>query len=81
MSKKPPVNPNVDAIADRAKYSFYTATQLLAATQYRLGELAGTSPADEIPADPPRPTDFGALRRRLGQGGIDDGHEADPTDG
>ncbi len=69
MSKKPPVNPNVDAIADRAKY------------RYRLGELAGTSPADEIPADPPRPTDFGALRRRLGQGGIDDGHEADPTDG
>lgn len=38
----PPVNPNVDDIADRAKYAFAMGTQVLAAAQYRLAELAGT---------------------------------------
>ena len=42
----PPVNPNVHNIADQAKHGFATATQLLAATQYRLAELAGTGRLD-----------------------------------
>jgi hypothetical protein len=46
MSRTPPVNPDVHNIADRAKHGYATATQLLAATQYRLGELAGTGRLD-----------------------------------
>ncbi len=38
----PPVNPDVNDIADRAKHAYATGTQALAALQYRLGELAGT---------------------------------------
>lgn len=41
MSTTPAVNPNVHDIADRAKHSYALGTQLLAQTQYRLGELAG----------------------------------------
>jgi hypothetical protein len=46
MSKTPPVNPDVHDIADRAKHWYAEATQALAATQYRLGELAGTGRLD-----------------------------------
>jgi hypothetical protein len=42
MSKTPAVNPNVNDIADRAKYAYATATHRLAIMQYRLAELAGT---------------------------------------
>jgi hypothetical protein len=37
----PPANSNVNEIADRAKQAFAAASQLLAETQYRLGELTG----------------------------------------
>ena len=40
------INPTVDDIADRAKYRYATGTQLLAAHQYRLAELAGTGQLD-----------------------------------
>jgi len=41
LSHTGPVNPDVHAIADQAKHEFAVATQILAETQYRLGELAG----------------------------------------
>jgi hypothetical protein len=46
MSRTPPVNPDVHDIADRAKHWYAEATQVLAATQYRLGELTGTGRLD-----------------------------------
>ena len=46
MSTTPPVNPDVHNIADRAKHGYAIGTQLLAATQYRLGELAGAGRLD-----------------------------------
>jgi hypothetical protein len=46
MTAPPPVNSDVHDIADRAKHAYASATQLLAATQYRLAELAGTSRLD-----------------------------------
>src|SRR6476619_1372123 len=46
MAEKPAANPNVDDIADRAKHGYANATQVLAATQYRLAELAGTGRLD-----------------------------------
>jgi hypothetical protein len=46
MPRTPAVNPNVHDIADRAKYAYATGTQLLAQTQYRLAELAGTGQID-----------------------------------
>lgn len=46
MFEKPPVNPDVDDIADRAKYGYARATLDLAAMQYRLAELAGTGQLD-----------------------------------
>jgi hypothetical protein len=46
MSRTPAVNPNVDDIADRAKHGYATGTKLLAETQYRLAELAGTDRLD-----------------------------------
>lgn len=42
----PPVNPYVHEIADRAKHAYASATQMIAAMQYRLAELAGTSQLD-----------------------------------
>jgi hypothetical protein len=38
----PPINPDVNDIADRAKYGYALGTRLLAAAQYRLATLAGT---------------------------------------
>jgi hypothetical protein len=46
MTATPAINPDVHDIADRAKHAYAEATQLLAATQYRLGELAGTGRLD-----------------------------------
>jgi hypothetical protein len=46
MELPPPVNPDVNAIADEAKYAFAVGTQLIASVQYRLGELAGTGRLD-----------------------------------
>jgi hypothetical protein len=46
MSTTPPVNPDVHNIADRAKHGYAIGAQLLAVTQYRLGELAGTGRLD-----------------------------------
>src|SRR6478752_9667770 len=46
MAEQPAANPNVDDIADRAKHGYANATQVLAATQYRLAELAGTGRLD-----------------------------------
>jgi hypothetical protein len=46
MSRTPPVNPDINDIADRAKHWYAKATQVLAATQYRLAELAGTGRLD-----------------------------------
>lgn len=42
MSRSPAVNPDVNDIADRAKYWHARARLRLAAMQYRLAELAGT---------------------------------------
>ncbi len=42
----PSVNPNVHAIADRAKHGFALGTHYLATTQYRLAELAGSGRID-----------------------------------
>lgn len=42
----PPVNPDVNDIADRAKHAYATGTKVLATLQYRLGELAGTGKLD-----------------------------------
>jgi hypothetical protein len=41
MVERPAVNPDVDDIADRAKYGYARATAILATMQYRLAELAG----------------------------------------
>jgi len=41
MTKPPPVNPNIDEIADQAKYAFAAGTRALSETQHRLAELAG----------------------------------------
>lgn len=46
MEIPPPVNRDVHGIADQAKYSYALASQLLASTQYRLAELAGTGQLD-----------------------------------
>jgi hypothetical protein len=46
MAERPAVNPNVDDIADRVKHGYATGTQILAAHQYRLAELAGTGQLD-----------------------------------
>ncbi|AGB26287.1 hypothetical protein Mycsm_06128 [Mycobacterium sp. JS623] len=46
MANRPAVNPNVHDIADQAKHGYATGTKLLAETQYRLGELAGTGRLD-----------------------------------
>jgi hypothetical protein len=46
MQQPPPVNPDVDDVADRAKHGYATGTKLLAETQYRLAELAGTGRLD-----------------------------------
>jgi hypothetical protein len=46
MSTTPPINPDLHDIADRAKHGYAKATQLLATTQYRLAELAGTGQLD-----------------------------------
>lgn len=42
----PAINPDVDDIADRAKYGYARASQLLAEMQYRLAELAGAGRLD-----------------------------------
>lgn len=46
MSRTPTVNPDVNDIADRAKFAYATGTKALAGIQYRLGELAGTGRLD-----------------------------------
>jgi hypothetical protein len=46
MAERPAVNPNVNDMADRAKHGYATGTQMLAALQYRLAELAGTGQLD-----------------------------------
>jgi hypothetical protein len=46
MAERPAVNPNVHDIADRAKHWYAVGTQMLAAHQYRLAELAGTGQLD-----------------------------------
>lgn len=46
MFEKPPINPDSDAIADRAKHGYAHATLTLAAVQYRLAELAGSGHLD-----------------------------------
>ena len=46
MTEGPAVNPNVDDVADRAKHWYANGTQVLAATQYRLAELAGSGRLD-----------------------------------
>jgi hypothetical protein len=46
MAERPAVNPDVDDIADQAKYRYATGTKLLAAMQCRLAELAGTGRLD-----------------------------------
>jgi len=46
MSGSPPVNPDLHEIADRAKHGYAIGTRLLADTQYRLAELAGTGRLD-----------------------------------
>jgi hypothetical protein len=46
MQQPPPVNPDVDDVADRAKHGYATGTKLLAETQYRLAELAGAGQLD-----------------------------------
>ena len=42
MPQPPPLNPDVNDIADRAKHGYALGTRLLAAAQYRLATLAGT---------------------------------------
>jgi hypothetical protein len=43
---RPPTNPDVDDIADRAKHADAAGTQLLAEVSFRLAELAGTGALD-----------------------------------
>ena len=44
--QRPAINPAPDNIADQAKYHYAAGTQMLAAMQYRLAELAGTGKLD-----------------------------------
>jgi hypothetical protein len=46
MPQPPPINPDVDDIADRAKHGYARATATLAKVQYRLAELAGLGRLD-----------------------------------
>jgi hypothetical protein len=46
MAERPAVNPNMHDIADRAKHAYAKGTQVLAATQCRFAELAGTGRLD-----------------------------------
>ena len=46
MPQPPPINPDVNDIADRAKHGYAHGTRLLAAVQYRLATLAGTGRLD-----------------------------------
>ena len=46
MSIYPRVNTDAEAVADRAKFAYAAATQLIAETQYRLAELTGTGQVD-----------------------------------
>ena len=46
MELPPPVNPDVDVIADKAKFGYAVGKELISAVQYRLGELAGTGRLD-----------------------------------
>jgi len=46
MPKQPPINPDINDIADRAKHAYATGSQLLAATQYRIAELAASGRLD-----------------------------------
>jgi len=46
VAQRPPVNPNVHDIADRAKHSYAVGTKMIAEMQYRLAELAGTGQLD-----------------------------------
>ena len=43
---RPMVNEDTDYVADRAKYHFATATEVLAGAQYRLAELADAGEMD-----------------------------------
>lgn len=43
---KPAINPDVNNIADQAKYRYAAGTKLLADMQHRLAELAGTGKLD-----------------------------------
>ena len=42
----PPVNPYIHVVADEAKHAFAVGSQIIAETQYRLAELAGTGRLD-----------------------------------
>jgi hypothetical protein len=46
MPQPPPINPDINDIADRAKHGYALGTRLLAAVQYRLATLAGTGRLD-----------------------------------
>jgi hypothetical protein len=46
MPQQPPINPDTNDIADRAKHGYATGAQQLAGMQYRLAELAGTGRLD-----------------------------------
>ena len=46
MSGTPAVNPDMHEMADRAKHGYAEGTKLVAETQYRLAELAGTGQLD-----------------------------------
>lgn len=45
-SRRPPINPDVQNFADRAKHGYAQGTRHLAVAQYRLAELAGTGRLD-----------------------------------
>jgi hypothetical protein len=57
MPQPPPINPDANDIADRAKYGYAAGAQLLATMQYRLAELAGTGRLD--------PEESKSLQRQL----------------
>jgi hypothetical protein len=46
VPQPPPINPDINHIADRAKHGYALGTRLLAAVQYRLATLAGTGRLD-----------------------------------
>jgi hypothetical protein len=46
MSRKPPINPDVDEIADWAKWGYATGTRLISALILHLAKLAGTGRID-----------------------------------